>query len=144
MTTPYFTLSPEFAQYLKEKGQLDALVFALKEFKTQQNFPFEKKDKNIIKLALMKGYSELLGKLSFSGEPQKIKKEFLVMKEFLLEEIEKDAERIYGESGQTKVRREIVEAIQRSPEGKKAKKDISLKDYKEALEEGEKKNANLI
>lgn len=94
-------LSAKFAHYLSKRGMLDGLVNTYKDYKTEQGYPFELKDKRIIRQSLGKIYGEILGKLSFSGEIKDVKKEFREMKEFLLEEIEKDVDRVYGKSPKT-------------------------------------------
>ena len=114
----HLSFSPEFAEYLRKNGQLEPLIWALKDFKERQNFPFQETDKRIIKQSLMKAYTELLGKLSFSGSPAKTKKDFIGMKNFLLDTIEVDVERIYG-GKKTKVADEFFKELHKKPEEKK-------------------------
>lgn len=107
-------LSPKFANYLRSKGQLEALVNSLKQFRERQNYPFELKDKRIIRQSLGKIYGEILGKLSFSGEVKNVKKEFQEIKKFLLEEIEKDVDRVYGVKPKTTGQEILEEATKES------------------------------
>ena len=110
-------LSAKFADYLREIGLLEPLVNALKIYREKQNFPFELKDKRIIKQALAKPYADLMGKLVEKGTNKvNLKKNFLDLKNFIMEEVIKDAERVYGKEKPKTVGEEVVEKSEKTKE----------------------------
>lgn len=121
MPKSHLEFSPEFSQYLESKGILEALNWAHREFKEHQNYPYELQDKRIIKQSLIKSYSELMGHLFFTDNIEDTKNNFLKIKTFLLEEAEKDAERIYG--NMPKVKEEFFEILQKQIDKKQAQKE---------------------
>lgn len=80
----HLNISAEFADFLNKQGQLEALVWAYKQFRDRQNYPFYQRDKNIIKQTLIKAIAE--GKLT--------------LKEILSDKFQKDlndaTNKIYG------------------------------------------------
>jgi len=126
-------LSAKFANYLSKVGLLEPLVNALKIYREKENYIYELESKRIIRQSLAKPYADILGKLSFGGDLEKTKKEFSQLKEILLEAIEKDAGRIYGEKPKTVGEEITMEML------KKAKANQEKKKMKEKVEEPDEK-----
>jgi len=95
-------LSAKFSDYLREIGMLEALINALKIYREKENYPFELKDKRIMKMAIFKGLCDY-----FSGNPKK------PTVEKILERTEQIAERLYGKERPKTVGEEIIKGFKK-------------------------------
>ena len=98
-------LSAKFADYLREIGLLEPLVNALKIYREKQNFPFELKDKRIMKMAIFKGLTDYYGQAKKKPSVEKI-----------LKRTEEITERLYGKEKPKTVGEEVVEKSEKTKE----------------------------
>ena len=114
-------LSPKFANYLAQRGMLDALINGLKLYRDYQNYPYVLAQKRIIKQSVFKALCEY-----HAGTAKKPKVDTLVAK---AEEI---AETIYGKdpTASEEVLKDIVEAQKKLEEDQESSPELGTEEIK--------------
>jgi len=110
-------LSPKFAYYLSQIGQLDPLVVAYQTFREMQNYPFELKDKRIAIQSVFKGLCELYASRGFNKEDMKSSKEILEESKAIVENIWSKKEKDWEKRPEKESTKMVMEKIKKTKKG---------------------------